>query len=99
MNREQWDELTNMWGTPDEGTLERVAQFKDNDLLATENYIKEIEQRDAKIRELEQSNIELNKTNMNLILRLTDPTNAQIDEEPSEPEIADVTDLDAFYHE
>lgn len=99
MTRETWDELTNMWGNPDESTLERVAQMKDEDVLREESYIKTIEELQQKLREVEQEKINLNNTNMNLVLRLTDPTNAQIDEEESEPEIPDISDLDAFYHD
>lgn len=95
MTREKWEEILNLWGNPDEGTLERVKQAMDEDLIATDNFIKEIEARDNKVREIEQSNIELNRTNMNLILRLTDPQQAQIDE-VVEPEVADINDLDAF---
>lgn len=98
MTKDQWEQLTNIWGNPDEGSLETVRQMMDKDLLATDNFIKEIEKRDEQIRQLEQAKIDLNNTNMNLVLRLTDPNVAQPDE-VKEPEIPNVDDYDAFYHD
>lgn len=97
MKKEQWEYITANWGTQDPVVMEEIAKMKDIDEATARELEAKVEERDKKILELTQQNIELNKTNMNLILRLTDPafadTSEIVDEEPSTP---DISDLDAF---
>lgn len=100
MKREDWDYITNKWGDPEEDTLNTIAKLKEEDEKATADLIAQLEQKDAKIRELEQANINMNRTNMDLVLRLTDPANpANHEEAEIEEDVADLNDLDAFVDE
>lgn len=102
MKKEQWEYITTNWGTQDPVVMEEIAKIKDSDELEHTELETRITDRDKKIQELTQQNVELNKTNMNLILRLTDPAlaaaaeKAQEDEEYQAP---DLNDLDAFVKE
>lgn len=81
--------------------MEEIAKMKDADESELRDLETRVADRDAKIQELTQQNVELNKTNMNLILRLTDPALAKtVEEEQEEEEKApDINDLDAFVKE
>lgn len=99
MKKEDWDYISEHWGNPEESVLEKIASIKEEDSLTTSNYEAKIKEKDDEIAKLNQQNIDLNKTNMNLILRLTEP-GANIGSNP-EPErvAADINDLDAFIKE
>lgn len=99
MLKEQWEYITTNWGTQDPVVMEEIAKMKDADELNLRELEQKVSDRDKKIQELTQQNVELNKTNMNLILRLTDPALAPKKEEEDEPEIPDLNDLDAFVKE
>lgn len=101
MKKEQWEYITTNWGTQDPTVMEEIAKMKDADESELRDLETRVADRDAKIQELTQQNVELNKTNMNLILRLTDPALAKtVEEEQEEEEKApDINDLDAFVKE
>ena len=102
MKKEQWEYITTNWGTQDPVVMEEIAKMKDNDELERIELETRITDRDKKIQELTQQNVELNKTNMNLILRLTDPALAAAAEKVQEEEeyqAPDLNDLDAFVKE
>lgn len=97
MKTEQWEYITAHWGTDDPVIMEEIAKIKDSDTVEYQNLNKGIEDRDNKILELTHQNVDLNKTNMNLILRLTDPKLAPREEDKEkEREVPKLTDLDAF---
>ncbi len=99
MKKEDWDYISEHWGNSEESVLERIASIKEEDSLTTSNYEAKIKEKDDEIAKLNQQNIDLNKTNMNLILRLTEPgSNIGNDPEP-ERVAADINDLDAFIRE
>lgn len=87
MKKEDWDLITNKWGDSDELTMEEIAKIKDRDEVERTGMLADIEERNKKIQELTQQNIDLNKTNMSLILRLTDPSiqPPEPDKEPTKP--------------
>lgn len=95
MKTEQWEYITTHWGTDDPVIMEEIAKIKDADTLEYQNLNQSIEDRDKKILDLTHQNVDLNKTNMNLILRLTDPKIPR-EEKKEEPEPPKLTDLDAF---
>lgn len=100
MKTEQWEYITANWGTQDPVIMEEIAKIKDSDVLELAELQKAVEDRDAKILDLTKQNVDLNKTNMNLILRLTDPAiNPVIEAEAEEPAAPKLTDLDAFVKE
>lgn len=102
MKKEQWEYITTNWGTQDPVVMEEIAKMKDSDELERTELETRITDRDKKIQELTQQNVELNKTNMNLILRLTDPALAAAAEKVQEEEgyqAPDLNDLDAFVKE
>lgn len=86
MKKEQWEYITSNWGTQDPVIMEQIAAMKDEDALAAKTAEEAIASRDKTIQELTQQNVELNKTNMNLILRLTDPAISNDKEEEEEDE-------------
>lgn len=96
MKTEQWEYITTHWGTDDPVIMEEIAKIKDSDTVEYQNLNKSIEDRDKKILDLTHQNVDLNKTNMNLILRLTDPKLPRAEEKKEEPEVPKLTDLDAF---
>lgn len=100
MKKEQWEYIVSNWGTQDPVVMEEINKIKDADAIEAADLAAKIDERDKKILELTQQNVDLNKTNMNLILRLTDPSippeDNQDDDEYTAP---DVTDLDAFVME
>ena len=95
MKTEQWEYITAHWGTDDPCIMEEIAKIKDSDTLEYQNLNQSIADRDKKILDLTHQNVDLNKTNMNLILRLTDPKIPR-EEKKEEPEPPKLTDLDAF---
>ena len=95
MKTEQWEYITAHWGTDDPVIMEEIAKIKDSDTLEYQNLNQSIADRDKKILDLTHQNVDLNKTNMNLILRLTDPKIPH-EEKKEEPETPKLTDLDAF---
>lgn len=100
MKTEQWEFLTANWGTQDPVIMEQIAKMKDEDESTFRDLESKIEERDKKIVDLTNQNVDLNKTNMNLILRLTDPSlppAQKDDEEDYTP--PSITDLDAFVTE
>lgn len=102
MKKEQWEYITTNWGTQDPVIMEEIAKMKDADEAELRELETRVSDRDAKIQELTQQNVELNKTNMNLILRLTDPALSAAAEKLQEEEeykAPDLNDLDAFVKE
>ena len=73
MKQEQWEYIVSNWASADPIVQEEIAKIKDADTLAMTEMENKIKDRDKKIQELNQQNIDLNKTNMSLFLRLTDP--------------------------
>lgn len=100
MKKEQWEYIVANWGTQDPVVMEEINKIKDEDAIEAADLAAKLDERDKKILELTQQNVDLNKTNMNLILRLTDPSippeDKQDDDEYTAPS---VTDLDAFVKE
>lgn len=96
MKNEQWEYITAHWGTDDPVIMEEIAKMKDADALEYQGLQKSVEDRDAKILELTHQNVDLNKTNMNLILRLTDPSIPPAKKEEEEKPAPKLSDLDAF---
>lgn len=100
MKKEQWEYIVANWGTQDPVIMEEINKIKDEDAIEAADLAAKLDERDKKILELTQQNVDLNKTNMNLILRLTDPSippeDKQDDDEYTAPA---VTDLDAFVKE
>ena len=74
MKKEQWEYIVNNWGTQDPVVMEEINKIKDADAIEAADLTAKLEEREKKILELTQQNVDLNKTNMNLILRLTDPS-------------------------
>lgn len=96
MKNEQWEYITTNWGTTDPVVMEEIAKIKDTDALEHQSLEAKITERDKKIQELTQQNVDLNKTNMNLILRLTDPSIPPKEEEETEYTAPRIDDYDAF---
>lgn len=99
MKQEQWEYITTNWGTQDPVVMEEIAKIKESDETDSRDKDARIEERDKKIQELTQQNVELNKTNMNLILRLTDPALPPANEPDPEPDVPSINDLDEFVKE
>lgn len=102
MKQEFLDFLRNNLGNLDEGglaTLDSGINEIDGTIAELE---KAIAEKDAKIRDLEQANIGLNKTNIDLVLKMT---GTPIEEEPkSEEQIREeieeaIPDLDSALDE
>lgn len=100
MKKEDWEYIANNWGSPDESVMNQIATIREEDTTTTAGYEAKIREKDAEIYKLNQQNIDLNKTNMNLILRLTEP-GSNIGGNDPEPEhvAANINDLDAFIKE
>lgn len=100
MKKEQWEYIVNNWGTSDPVVMEEINKIKDADAIEAADLTAKLEEREKKILELTQQNVDLNKTNMNLILRLTDPSIPPDDNEGDDEYTApSITDLDAFVTE
>lgn len=74
LSKENWEYITTNWGSADESVMSEIAKIKDADILATEAQSTKITELEEKVRSLTQQNVDINKTNMSLILRLTDPS-------------------------
>ena len=99
MKKEQWEYIANNWASTDPIVQEQVGKIKDEDELFIRDLEQQIEERDKKIQELNQQNIDLNKTNMSLFLRLTDPKLAREAEElekEKEPKIPKIDYYKSF---
>lgn len=98
MTAEQWTYLVDHWGSDDQSVQEEIAKIKSDDNQVFTNLQKDLKERDDKIQSLTSQNIDLNKTNMNLILRLTDPSITPPDsgENQKEKRPPDLNDLDRF---
>lgn len=100
MKKEQWEYITNNWGTEDPAIMEEIAKIKDNDEQTLRDLEARATERDKKIQDLTQQNIDLNKTNMNLILRLTDPSLPPPEKDDEDEYTAPaLDDYDAFVKE
>lgn len=100
MKKEQWEYIVNNWGTQDPVVMEEINKIKDADAIEAADLTAKLEEREKKILELTQQNVDLNKTNMNLILRLTDPSIQPEDKQDDDEYVAPaITDLDAFVTE
>lgn len=100
MKKEQWEYIVNNWGTSDPVVMEEINKIKDADAIEAADLASKLEEREKKILELTQQNVDLNKTNMNLILRLTDPSISSADDaEDDEYTPPALTDLDSFVTE
>lgn len=74
LSKGNWDYITANWGSTDETVMAEIAKIKDEDVLSTEAQNAKITELEEKVRSLTQQNVDINKTNMSLILRLTDPS-------------------------
>lgn len=97
MKQEQWEYIVSNWASADPVVQEEIAKIKDADTLAMTEMENKIKDRDKKIQELNQQNIDLNKTNMSLFLRLTDPKLAkESDDLDDDKPIPKIDDYDSF---
>ena len=100
MKKEQWEYIVANWGTQDPVVMEEINKIKDEDAIEAADLAAKLEELEKKILDLTQQNVDLNKTNMNLILRLTDPSISPEDKQDDEEYVAPaITDLDAFVTE
>lgn len=100
MKKEDWEFIANNWGASDESVMNQIATIRDQDTTETAALNSKLTEKDAEIMKLNQQNIDLNKTNMNLILRLTEPGSSVVGNEPEqERKAASIYDLDAFIRE
>lgn len=100
MKKEQWEYIVANWGTQDPVVMEEINKIKDADAIEAADLAAKLDEREKKILELTQQNVDLNKTNMNLILRLTDPSIPPKDKQDYDEYTAPaITDLDAFVTE
>lgn len=74
LSKDNWDYITANWGSTDETVMGVIAKIKDEDVLSTEAQNAKIAELEEKVQGLTQQNVDINKTNMSLILRLTDPS-------------------------
>ena len=95
MKKEAWEYITTHWGETDETVMSQIAAFRDESDLEVQNLNKEIEDAKAENLKLTQQNVDVNKTNMALILRLTDPS-LPPPEKKREYVAPSVTDYSAF---
>ena len=97
MKAEQWEYITTNWGTSDPVIMEQIAQIKADDEAELKKLQVAVEERDKTIQDLTKQNVDINRTNMDLMLRLTDPKNAPApDDEDDIDDIPDLDDFDAF---
>lgn len=95
MKKEGWEYVMSHWGEADEAVMNQIAAFKDEEEVELNNLNKQIEDAKAENLKLTQQNVEVNKTNMALILRLTDPSLPPPKKE-EEYKAPAVTDYSAF---
>ena len=74
MKKEAWDYIQAHWGESEQTVMEQIAKYKDEDEIEFNNLNKSLEDAKAENLKVTQQNVEVNKTNMALILRLTDPS-------------------------
>ena len=97
MKKENWEYITTNWGSEDATVMEEIAKIKDTDALELQALQNELEETKKTVQSLTQQNVSLNRTNMDLILRLTDPlTSDKAQEEEAEYQAPALDDLDAF---
>lgn len=75
MKPEQWEYIINNWGSSDPLVQQEIASMKDKDAEEFNNLNAQLDDRNKKIQELTQQNTEVNRLNMAMVLRLTDPNN------------------------
>lgn len=97
MKKENWEYITTNWGSEDATVMEEIAKIKDTDALELQALQNELEETKKTVQSLTQQNVSLNRTNMDLILRLTDPlTSDKAQEEEAEYQAPALDDYDAF---
>ncbi len=97
MKKEYWQYISDNWGSTDQAVMEQIAKYKDEDTISYSNLEKDLAEKEKNIQSLTQQNISLNRTNMDLVLRLTDPkTSAPAEEIEEEYKAPNINDLDAF---
>lgn len=96
MKKENWDYIQAHWGDTDQSVMEQIAKFKDESDIEISDLNKKLDDAKAENLKLTQQNVEVNKTNMALILRLTDPTLPPPPKEESY-EAPKPTDYDSFW--
>ena len=97
MKKENWEYITTNWGSEDATVMEEIAKIKDADALELQALQNELEETKKTVQSLTQQNVSLNRTNMDLILRLTDPlTSDKAQEEETEYQAPALDDYDAF---
>ncbi len=97
MKKENWEYITTNWGSEDATVMEEIAKIKDTDALELQALQNELEETKKTVQSLTQQNVNLNRTNMDLILRLTDPlTSDKAQEEETEYQAPALDDYDAF---
>lgn len=95
MKKEAWDYIQAHWGDSDQTVMEQISKYKDEDDIEVTNLNKKLEDAQEENRKLTQQNVDVNKTNMALILRLTDPKLPPREEE-KEYEPPKFNDYDSF---
>lgn len=95
MTNEQWQYLVDHWGSSDPTVQEEIAKLRDADKAATDDLEKRLEEQTKRGDDLLQQNVDLNKTNMNLIMRVLDPE-APGNEPPPDYEPPELTDYGSF---
>ena len=96
MKKENWDYIQAHWGDTYQSVMEQIAKFKDESDIEVADLTKKLEDAKAENLKLTQQNVEVNKTNMALILRLTDPTLPPPEKE-KQYEAPKPTDYDSFW--
>lgn len=74
MKKEIWEYITAHWGDTDQTVMEQIARYRDESDLEERNLNKSLSDAQEENRRITQQNVDVNKTNMALILRLTDPS-------------------------
>lgn len=97
MKKENWEYITANWGSEDASVMEEVAKIKDTDANELQALQNELAEAQKTVQSLTQQNVSLNRTNMDLILRLTDPlTSDKAEEEEAEYQAPAIDDYKAF---
>lgn len=97
MQASDWEFIVSNWGSEDESVQQKIGEMKQRDSQEFNNLNAKIAESDKAIEKLQFQNTELNKTNMNLVLRLTDPAlMQQPDPEPDIKKGKSLTDYDSF---
>lgn len=97
MQASDWEFIVSNWGSEDESVQQKIGEMKQRDSQEFNNLNAKIAEKDKAIEKLQFQNTDLNKTNMNLVLRLTDPALMQPpDPEPDVKRGKSLTDYDSF---